>query len=567
MVSLAKSLGLFGVVVGLTALINDAWNEGLVRQSPNKPNIIVIMADDLGYSDLGCYGGEIATPNLDRLARNGVRFTAFYNTARCCPTRASLLTGLYPHQAGIGRMTFNEGQPGYRGTLNEHTVTIAELLKKAGYQTGMVGKWHVTETVEQAPKQRQVDWLAHRADYGDFGDRSSYPTARGFDRFYGTIWGVVDYFDPFSLVDGDKPVKSVPPGFYYTNALGDSAVAFVKQFARSGTPFFLYVAHTAPHWPLQALPDDIKPYETVYRDGWQALRQKRYQKLVAEKLIDPQTTPLPPFMFPAANWNTNPTRDWDARAMAVHAAMVTRLDKTVGALVDQLKRSGQYDNTLILFLSDNGASSENPANYGPGFDRAGSTRDGRAVVFPTQKEALPGGQLVHSGIGEIWAHSINTPFRYYKAKLHEGGIATPLIAHWPKGIAQKGRTVPEPMHVIDLMPTCLELAGIAYPTTFAGRTITPTPGRSLLPLLRSANIPALRLHPTLFWEHFGAAALRSGDWKLVRLTADSPWELYNLAHDRSETVNRATQHPERVRDMAAQWQQLAHDYAVFPKPK
>lgn len=534
---------------------------------PAKPNIVIIMADDLGYSDLGCYGGEISTPNLDQLAREGVRFNAFYNTARCCPTRASLLTGLYPHQAGIGKMTMDEGEPGYRGTLNEHTVTVAELLKQAGYQTGMVGKWHVSETVEQKPKENQLKWLAHQADYGDFGDPKSYPTERGFDKFYGTIWGVVDYFDPFSLLFGNKPVKSVPTGFYYTDALGDSAVSFVGQFSKSDSPFFLYVAHTAPHWPLQALPDDIKKYENLYKHGWQALREKRYKKLAAEKLIDPKTTPLPAFMFPNADWNTNPTRAWDARAMAVHAAMVDRLDKTVGDLVAKLKQTGQYDNTLILFLSDNGASSENPANYGPGFDRAGSTRDGQPVVFPTKKEAPAGGQLVHSGIGEIWAHTINTPFRFYKAKLHEGGITTPFIAHWPKGIAKKGRIVTEPTHVIDLLQTCLDLSKTTYPATYAGRDITPTPGKSLLPLLTNATAPAQRLHPTLFWEHFGAAALRNGDWKLVRLTANSAWELYDLGRDRSETNNLAAQNPDRVREMTGQWDKLAREYQVFPKPK
>ena len=534
-----------------------------------SPNIIIIMADDLGYSDLGCYGGEMATPNLDKLARNGVRFNAFYNTGRCCPTRASLLTGLYPHQAGIGKMTTDEGVPGYRGTLSRNTVTIAEALKKSGYQTGMVGKWHVSETARRANRDEELKWLAHQKEFGDFADPNTYPVARGFDKFYGTIWGVVDYFDPFSLVSGNKPVTTVPNDFYYTNAIGDSAVSFVDQFTtgRNKNPFFLYLAYTAPHWPIQALPEDIKTYENTYKDGWQALRRKRYKTLVAQRIIDPAITPLPDFMFPGADWATNPNQAWDARAMAVHAAMVDRMDQNIGKLIAKLKQTGQLDNTVILFLSDNGASPEDPARYGPGFDRAGSTRNGQTVVFPTKKDVLPGGQLVHAGIGEIWAHSINTPFRYYKARQHEGGIATPLIVHWPNGINQKNRIVHEPMHVMDLMATCLDLAKSTYPTTYEGHTIPPTTGKSLVPLLTSARPPAQRIHPVLFWEHFGAAALRDMDWKIVRLNQKQDWELYDLAHNRSETINLATKYPDRVTQMAKQWEELAHQYQVYPKPE
>ena len=561
-----RAFGFFGgllTLVGSSALILAPTRDA---PAAKRPNIILVMADDLGYSDLGCYGGEISTPNLDKLAHDGVRFNAFYNTGRCCPTRASLLTGLYPHQAGIGKMTFDEGAPGYRGTLNDRTVTIAEALRAAGYQTGMVGKWHISETVERPDKDEQLQWLAHRADYGTFADPKTYPVARGFDKFYGTIWGVVDYFDPFSLVYGRRPVPTVPPDFYYTNALGDSAVAFTRQFTRSDKPFFLYVAYTAPHWPIQALPADIKKYEDTYKDGWRALRQRRYQRLIDLKLFDPATTPLPEFMFPDQQWATDPTRAWDAHAMAVHAAMVDRMDQNIGHLIAELKRTKQLDNTIILFLSDNGASPEDPTEYGPGFDRAGGTRAGQTVAFPRRKEVLPGGQLVNAGIGQIWAHCLNTPFRYYKAKQHEGGIATPLIVHWPRGVRQPGRLVREPAHVIDLMRTCLDLANTTYPTTYQGRTITPSPGQSLVPLLTSATAPAQPLHPELFWEHFGAAALRAQDWKIVRLTPQEPWELYDLKADRSETKNLAAQYPDRVAAMNQRWQQLAEDYRVFPKP-
>jgi arylsulfatase A-like enzyme len=532
-----------------------------------RPNIILVVADDLGYSDIGCYGGEVQTPNLDKLAQNGLRFTNCYNMGRCCPTRASMLTGLYPHQAGIGKMTFNEGEPGYRGQLNEHTVTMAEALRTAGYQTGMVGKWHISETVERKDKAEQLKWLAHQADYGDFADPNSYPSGRGFEKFYGTIWGVVDYFDPFSLVHGKEPVKTVPKDFYYTNAIGDTAVSFVNQFSKSDKPFFLYVAYTAPHWPVQALPEDIKKYENVYKDGWQALRKRRYERLVAQKLIDPATTPLPAFMFPQKDWATNPNREWDARAMAVHAAMVDRMDQNIGHLLTELKRTKQLDNTLIVFLADNGGSPEDPTEFGPGFDRAGSTRAGQPVAFPKQKEVLPSGQLVHAGIGEVWAHSINTPYRYYKAKQHEGGIKTPFIVHWPQGVQQPGRLVGEPVHVIDFMRTFLDLAQGSYPATYAGRSITPSPGKSFVSLLTSAKAPAKPLHSELFWEHFGAAALRAGDWKIVRLTPTEPWELYDLGHDHSETKNLASQNAVRVTAMNKRWQELAQEYQVFPKPK
>lgn len=563
----AAALGL-AALGGLTALRQAHRASALAPAPAKRPNIIVVMADDLGYSDLGCYGGEVQTPNLDKLAQRGLRFTNAYNDGRCCPTRASLLTGLYAQQAGIGKMTFDDHEPGYRGQLNEHTITLAEALQQAGYQTGMVGKWHVSETVERPSKDEQLKWLAHQADYGDFAARASYPTGRGFQKFYGTIWGVVDYFDPFSLVHGSEPVKTVPKNFYYTNAIGDTAVSFVRQFSNSSKPFFLYVAYTAPHWPVQALPEDIKKYENTYKDGWRALRQRRYQRQVAQKLLDSATTPLPEFMFPKKDWATNPTRAWDARAMAVHAAMVDRLDQNVGHLLAELQRTKQLNNTLILFLADNGASPEDPTEYGPGLDRNGSTRDGRPVAYPRQKEVLPGSEVVYGGIGEVWAHSVNTPYRYYKAKQHEGGIKTPLIAYWPLGVPQPGRLVAEPVHVIDLMRTFLELARGSYPATYQGRSITPSPGKSFAPLLTAGPVPMGQpLHAELFWEHFGAAALRAGDYKIVRLNPQEAWELYDLAHDRSETQNLAGAQPERVAALSQRWQQLAQEYQVFPKPK
>jgi arylsulfatase len=529
-----------------------------------RPNIVIIMADDLGYSDIGCYGGEVRTPNLDKLATGGMRFTQFYNTARCCPTRASLLTGLYPHQAGIGRMTQDTGKPGYRGYLTDNTVTIAEVLKQAGYNTGMVGKWHVSETREQ-PRDKQLKWLAHQENFGPFGDTAQYPIARGFDKFYGTIWGVVDYFDPFSLVNGKKQVMEVPKNFYYTNAISDTAVAYVKQFTKSEKPFFLYVAHTAPHWPVQALPEDIAKYENVYKDGWEPLRKKRYKRMVQLGLIDSISAPLTPWMFADKKWADNKEAAWDARAMAVHAAMVDRMDQGIGKLIDQLRASGKLDNTLILFLSDNGASNEDPIRYGPGFDRNGNTRDGREVLFPKVRttENLPGPETVYAGIGTQWAHAVNTPFRYWKAKVFEGGICTPMIAHWPKGMKEKNVINTEMGHVVDFMATCTDLAHAQYPQQFKGNAITPMQGLSLKPVFATGG----RKDPEyIFWEHFGSKGLRQGKWKIVKLDNDAPWQLYDLEKDRTEQKDLTAQYPDVAQRMQAKWEELAIATHVYPLP-
>ncbi|HEU5148385.1 MAG TPA: sulfatase-like hydrolase/transferase, partial [Chryseosolibacter sp.] len=391
------------------------------NKNDDRPNIIIIMADDLGYSDVGCYGGEINTPAIDGLAKNGLRFTQFYNSARCCPTRASMLTGLYPHLAGVGAMTHDNGSPGYRGYLTENTVTIAEVLRQAGYHTGMVGKWHVSQTKE-LPKEEQLKWLAHQIEQPEFSPVGQYPVSRGFEKYYGNVWGVVDYFDPFSLVNGTEPVKSGPENYYHTTAIGDSAIAYVDQFARDDKPFFLYVAHTAPHWPLHALEEDISKYQDTYKAGWEVIRKARYERMIDMGLFDEKSTPLSPWMFPERKWEDNPNKDFDARAMAVHAAMIDRMDQTIGKLLKKLEDKGELDNTLIFFLSDNGTSSERPSRYGPGFDRAGSTRSGQTVAFPVDKDALPGPQTVMSGIGPEWASVGSTPFRYFKAKLHEGGM-------------------------------------------------------------------------------------------------------------------------------------------------
>lgn len=530
----------------------------------NKPNIIVVLADDLGFSDIGCYGGEIETPHLDWLASRGMRMTSFYNASRCCPTRASLLTGQYQHTAGIGNMTTDQHQPGYRGFLQPNVVTIAQVLKTAGYQTGMVGKWHVSETGSLPDKDEQLAWLDHQITDRDFSDTLSYPVHKGFDQYYGNIWGVVDYFDPFSLVNGTQPVPSVPKDFYYTNAIGDSTASYIRQFSKKDDPFFMYVAFTAPHWPLQALEPDIRKYENTYKKGWNAIREKRYQKMVQLGLIKPEQVKLSEFMTPDKSWERNADSLWDARAMAVHAAMVDRLDQNIGKMIDALRKSGQLENTLIVFLSDNGASPEQPAKFGPGFDRSGTTRDGRKISFSVNKDVMPGPQTTHFGIGPEWANVSCTPFRYWKSKEHEGGITTPFIAYWPNKIKEHNKISSEPAHIIDLMATCTDIAGATYPTTFAGHNITPTPGKSLLPMWTGKLKKPL--HDELFWEHNGAAALRQGNWKIVRVGANAPWELYDLGKDRSEMQNHAAAYPEKMETMKRKWKELANQYGVFPKP-
>ncbi|GAB3319904.1 arylsulfatase [Larkinella ripae] len=529
-----------------------------------RPNIIVIMADDLGFSDMGCYGGEVHTPTLDYLASNGIRYRQFYNTSRCCPTRAALLTGLYNQQAGIGKMTEAENEAGYRGHLTDNTVTLAEVLKSAGYQTAMTGKWHVSNTNVQKNPQDQMAWLNHQKDFGDFAPLSQYPTSRGFDRYFGNIWGVVDFFDPFSLVNGTEPVKTVPKTYYHTDAINDTAVAYIRSFQKTAAPFFLYVAHTAPHWPLMAPPADIAKYRDTYKTGWETIRKNRYQKMVKMGLIDPARTPLSKRWQDEASWEANPDKEWDARAMAVHAAMINRMDQGIGRIIQTLRETGQLENTLILFLSDNGASPENCAAYGPGFDRPNQTRTGQEIVYDLKKQVMPGAQTSYASIGQRWANVANTPFALWKAESYEGGVRTPLIAFWPKGIkAKKGGFSDQVGHVMDFMSTFVELTGAQYPSTFRGHAITPTTGLSLVPSFQGKKTGG---HPNLFNEHFGARYARSGNWKLVSASRDTTWQLFNLATDQTETQDVAARYPEKVRELESRWRRWATTHQVFPKP-
>ena len=515
----------------LTAQLQSAEKE--------RPNIVIIMTDDMGFSDPGCFGGEVSTPNIDALSAGGLRFMNFYNCARCCPTRASLMTGLYAHQVGLAR----NGR-----SLTRDGMTIAEGLKRVGYQTGMAGKWHLSKTPVLDKKVHQK-WIDHQHDPGQpFGPPETYPVKRGFDRHYGIIWGVIDYFDPFSLVDGMDPVKELPAGYYITDAITEKAVAYIGDFAKDKKPFFLYVAHCAPHWPLHARPGDIAKYRGRYDEGWHALRKKRYGRQTEMGLIDPATAPLPELDGRGKDWDalTPKEKAFQAAKMETHAAMVDRVDQGIGRILKALKNAGAYENTLILFLADNGASPEVPG--GPGYDRTSQTRDGQKVHY--RGFDRPGPQTTYTGIGPYWANAVNTPWRYWKKESYEGGCHTPFIAHWPKGLkAKAGSTNAELGHVMDLMPTCLELAGADYPDTFNGHTLKPLEGKSLAPVLAGGSRKG---HEILFFEHEGGRAVREGDWKLVALKG-KPWQLFDLSKDGTETKDLAVQHPEKVKELERKW--------------
>lgn len=487
-----------------------------------RPNIIVILADDMGWSDLGCYGGEIQTPHIDALAASGVRFTQFYNTGRCCPTRAALLTGLYSHQAGIGHMTGDDALPAYRGFLHDRCLTIAEAVRPAGYATLAVGKWHVGS----APGQ--------------------WPLDRGFDRFWGTPNGGGVYFKDTLKVRtnvffvNDATRIEPPDDMYVTETFTTHALGFIEQAVRNQKPFFLYLAHIAPHWPLQAKPEDIAKYRGRYDAGWDAIRQQRFERQKQMGLL-PENAKLSPRHPQARPWNEVPTAKQRelAHRMEIYAAQIDAIDQNVGRLVDKLKQLEQFDNTLIVFLSDNGCSAEG----GPGGFKRG--RPGAPI----------GTALSYASLGLEWANAANTPLRNFKIETFEGGISTPLIAHWPKGIASPGTFVHRPGHVIDLMPTILELSGASYPTEVGGQELMPLPGQSFKALL-TGSPASLEEDRPIFWEHQGNKAIRKGNWKAVAANGKD-WQLYNLAADRTELNNLAQQNPELLHELTAQWQAWA----------
>ncbi len=518
-------------------------------ESSTRPNVVLILADDMGFSDLGCFGSEIPTPRLDALARGGVRLTQMYNCARCCPTRASLLTGLYPHQAGVGHMVSDYGTPGYRGYLNDRCVTIAEVLKTTGYHTFMSGKWHVGGPYDVS---RPDTWRA-----GDVGHPT--PRQRGFDRFFGTLAGAGSYYRPPTLMRDDLFIEPDNTGFFYTDAINDQAVAMIESLPDDDpSPFFLYLAHTAPHWPLHAPPDDISRHESCYRAGWDGIRTARHERLRDSGLLD-RAWPISLRDPQSHDWRTESHQDWQAMRMATYAAQIERMDQGIGRVIDALRRRYTLDNTLILFVSDNGGSAEFLAEDGHSARYDIRTLDGQSVSVGNSPNLMPGPATTFMSYDLPWSNASNAPFRLHKCWVHEGGIATPFIAHWP-GRLKAGHVDHQPAHVMDLMPTVLDAAGATYPTEYAGSPITPTSGRSLLGSCRGERESQPRV---ILWEHQGNAALRAGQWKLVRRHPQQ-WELYDMAADRMETVDLAEQEPAMVRHLANQWQSCSAGIGVQP---
>ncbi len=511
--------------LGAACAAMPRWTRA-AEAAPARPNIVVILVDDMGFSDIGCYGSEIPTPHLDRLAANGLRFTQFYNAARCCPTRASLLTGLYAHQAGVGDMNKDLGQPGYIGRLNDRCVTIAEALGQAGYFTALSGKWHLGQN------QGVVPWK------------------RGFTRSLNSVAGGFYYSDatkaPLYLNGREVPPgdPALPKEWYTTDLWTDFGIRFIDEALAEKKPFFLYLAHNAPHYPLQAPMDEIAKFRGTYKLGWDRLRDQRRARQIEMGIMD-AAWPISPRPPEVKAWDAVRPAQQDRfdHIMAIYAAVVAHMDASVGRLVEALKRRGVFDNTVILFMSDNGGNAVDGPNGTMEGNRPG---DSKSKVY----------------CGQSWATLQNTPLVKYKRFTHEGGIATPLIAHWPAGIPARGELRTQVAHVIDILPTCLDLAGARYPATFNGHTVTPVEGRSLVPAF--ANRPIER--EALYWEHEGHAAIRAGDWKLVRQGRTGAWELYNLKTDRAETKNLAAAKPDLAGELAARWETWAKRANVKPYP-
>lgn len=529
----------------LTPVAPMAW---LAAAPARRPNILVILADDVGYSDLGCYGGEIHTPNLDRLAAGGVRFTQFYNCARCCPTRSSLMTGLDPHQTGIGNMT---GPPvgdleGYQGRLNDKNVTIPEVLKTAGYLTLMTGKWHLAEPG---------------------------PVARGFEEYYGMLHGFDSFWDEskYTRLPAGRPKRSYGGGgFYATDAITDYTLDFLNAARKSDRSYFLYLAYNAAHFPLHAPKDAIDSYVDLYAKGWDHIREQRFTRMRKMGLLDrgweftPRSIVGPNRVSNLNGWAPKQNPAWDsidpdrrkdlARRMAIYAAMIEIMDRNIGRVIDDLKKNNELDSTLVMFLSDNGACAE----WDPwGFDIKSGPDNILHKGADLDKMGQPG---TYHSYGSGWANASNTPFRLYKHYNHEGGIATPLVAHWPAAIRNRGGFCHEPGHVIDLMPTCVELAGAHYPEKFGEKRILHMEGHSLVPAFHGKPVP----REYLCWEHEGNRAIRVGQWKAVALQPSGRWELYDLDRDRTEMHDLAAAQPSRLRVMVAQWEQWARRTHVIP---
>lgn len=514
-------LGVFACLLVLAGGCDPSSHQEATQKS--KTDIVVILADDLGFSDLGCYGSEIHTPNLDSLAYGGVRFSNFYNNAKCSPSRAALLTGMYPHKAGIGRVVSLLGKPlkngPYQGYLSDSTKTIAEWLKTAGYTTAMSGKWHIGE--------RRQHW----------------PKKRGFDRYFGLISGASSYYE----VIKDQPrtrqmvledsLWSPPSDFYMTDAITDYAVDFIKDQDQAD-PYFIYLAYTAPHWPLHAPREDIEKYKGMYRGGWDSLRTSRLQGLIHEKILtgdqqlSPRLSSIPP-------WDSVEDKTFWTDRMEVHAAMIDRMDQGIGKIMQAIKARGNFENTLVVFLSDNGGSAENIT--------------GRGLNDPTVPVGDKGSYVAYR---EPWALASSTPWQRYKLWLNEGGISTPMVAHWPSYIKNKGDVLHYPAQLMDILPTLLDIEGIT-PTGTPGRWKSPD-GVSLLPVftgeMKERDSP-------IFWEYNHQKVVRANNWKILAYK-DQPWRLFDLARDRIESRDLSGSHPELVDSLASLYTQWARSMNI-----
>ncbi|EMI21856.1 arylsulfatase [Rhodopirellula maiorica SM1] len=478
------------------------------NDAEQRPNIVLIMCDDMGWSDIGCYGGEVETPNLNRLAAEGMRFTQFYNNAKCTTTRASILTGVYPRRD-------------QRDLLRTDMVTLGEAMKLAGYQTALSGKWHLGS------------------------QKTTHPYHRGFDEFYGLLDGCCNFFDP-SIPDppyknnkvrkfgqNDQLITSFPEDFYTTDAFTEHAIDCVKKFSSTDRPFLIHLNYTAPHYPLHAKPEDIAKYRGKYRDigGWLNLRKQRWQRH-REMGLATESWQLSEMDEHAYDWDSANHDHEDAR-MAVYAAMIDAMDQNIGRLLETLESEGVADNTVVLFLSDNGGCAEEPGGRSP--------------------EIVPGPKDFYASVGPAWGWAQNAPFKKHKSSAYEGGVLTPCIAWWP-GRIQAGSITRQPAHIIDMMPTLLEIAGGQYPTTYQGHEILPVEGKSMLPILMGETREP---HPQLAWEWSGSRALREGDWKVVWPKKGKAWELYNLANDRCETTDLAAAEPELTQRLGNAWEAWA----------
>lgn len=497
------------VAAGILTLLN-------AHSLQAAPNVVIIMADDMGYSDLGCFGGEIRTPNLDQLASGGLRFTNFYSENMCWVSRAAMLTGVYHKTSMVDK------------GLHPRCPTMPEILRGNGYQTRMSGKWHLA-----GPQSK------------------TYPVDRGFDEFYGILGGAASFFSPYSLSRNKTNVEDEAnndPEYYFTDAISDEAVRMIET-ANNDKPLFLYVAYTAAHWPLHAQDEDIREYKGAFSDGWDVLRRERLARM--KKLgIVPASMKLSPRHPKVPAWSNEENKAWQQRRMEVYAAQVTVMDRGIGRIMDALKKANRFDDTLMFFTIDNGGCH---VEYAP--NRKGSylpekTRDGRPVRPGNLPHIMPGPEDTYQSYGHGWANLSNAPYRLFKQYDHEGGIRTPMIAHWPREVRKPGSLAPNVAHLIDLLPTVLEVANVKKPKTFREKATVPIDGRSLAPSLQGEQQSSQR---TLFFHHNKGKALRHNHWKLVS-KAKGDWELYDLAEDPLELVDLAKTKPDEVRKLKQLWQ-------------